>query len=115
VAARRIPSHLGSASRAWLASVLDDVGDDISETEYRLLIKAAEAHDRADTARRRVQRDGIVVADRFDQLKPHPAVAIERDARAGFARIVRQLGLDEQEPTTERYMGENGHNYRRQR
>jgi hypothetical protein len=35
-------------------------------------------------------------------VRAHPAVAIERDARTGFARIIRELDLDVQPPSARR-------------
>lgn len=45
-------------------------------------------------ARERVSKEGLTVEGR-EGLKTHPSVAIERDARAAFARLVAQLGLDD--------------------
>ncbi len=48
-----------------------------------------------------VDRDGIVIADRWGQSKPNPACAVERDARAQVLQAIRQLNLD-LEPLQER-------------
>jgi phage terminase small subunit len=64
----------------------------------RLLTLAAEAWDRAAAAREVVDRDGMTFADRFGQPKPRPEIAIERDSRIGFARLLRELGLDVEKP-----------------
>lgn len=52
-----------------------------------------EALDRADDARRQIELEGAVVKDRFDQLKAHPACAIERDARSAVLAAFRALKL----------------------
>src|SRR5262245_48261350 len=52
------------------------------------------AWDRAEEAREILARDGIVIGGRKAAVRPHPAVAIERDARIAFARLVAQLNLD---------------------
>ena len=54
--------------------------------------------DRAQEARERLQADGIVTADRYGQLRTHPCVNIERDAKRLYAKLVQQLGLDVAEP-----------------
>jgi P27 family predicted phage terminase small subunit len=61
-----------------------------------LLNTLCEAWDRLQEARALLARDGIVVKDRFQQDKPHPACAIERDAAATMTRCWRLLGFDQQ-------------------
>jgi hypothetical protein len=60
-----------------------------------LLTKAAEAYDRADEARAAIEKHGTTYLDRFDQPCARPKVAIERDSRLAFARLVRELNLSE--------------------
>ncbi len=40
-----------------------------------------------------IQATGAMVQDRFSQLKPHPGIAVVRDYRGLFGRLVLQLGL----------------------
>lgn len=49
-------------------------------------------------AREQIAADGITVPDRYGVLKAHPAVAIERDSRLAFARLLRELALDAATP-----------------
>ncbi len=65
----------------------------------RLLVCAAESHDRMTQARALLVREGITTVDRHGQVRPHPAVAIERDSRIGFARLLRELGLADEADT----------------
>ena len=44
-------------------------------------------------------RDGLTVTTADGGMKAHPAVAIERDARLAFARLVRELDLDAGAPS----------------
>jgi len=66
----------------------------------RLLTLAAEAWDRCQQAREALAEHGITYQDRFEQPKSRPEIAIERDNRTAFARLLRELGLDIEPPTT---------------
>ncbi|TIO04099.1 P27 family phage terminase small subunit [Mesorhizobium sp.] len=88
----KIPAHLEAATRKWVAGIIADF--DLESYHFKILVKAAEAHDRGEEARKILKADGIVITDRFGTKKAHPAVAIERDARVAFMRGVRELGLD---------------------
>jgi phage terminase small subunit len=88
----KIPAHLEAATRKWVAGITSDF--DLETYHFKILVKAAEAHDRGEEARKILKADGIVITDRFGTKKAHPAVAIERDARVAFMRGVRELGLD---------------------
>lgn len=92
MSAKRAPRHLEPATRQWWSTVCADF--DLEEHHVRLLTLAAEAWDRAVEARELVAVDGLTFTDRFGQKRAHPAVAIERDARIAFARLVRELDLD---------------------
>jgi phage terminase small subunit len=77
------------------------VADFEAETHHlELLRRLCEAMDRADEARALLAADGLTTVDRYGQVKPHPAVNIERDARIAIARLIRELRLagDESEP-----------------
>ena len=63
-----------------------------------LLLQAARAWDRCEQARLRIAKDGCYVANRFGELRAHPGVAVERDSRLAFARLVRELCLDIEPP-----------------
>lgn len=41
-----------------------------------------------------IRRDGLVLKDRYNQLRNHPAVTIEGDARSGFLLGMKALRLD---------------------
>lgn len=71
----------------------------------KLLRLACEAWDRGQAAREQVVGEGITVEGRFGP-RTHPAVAVERDARAAFAQLIVQLGLDH--PRTEKSVGGTG-------
>ena len=59
-----------------------------------LLEGACGAWDRMVEARLALDEHGLIYQDRNGEPKARPEVAIERDARIGFARLVRELDLD---------------------
>lgn len=90
------PGHLRPATRKWFTAVLADF--DLDPHHVRLLTLAAEAWDRCQSAREIIDADGMTFHDRFGQPKARPEIAIERDSRIGFARLIRELGLDVEPP-----------------
>ena len=85
------PSYLSPRAKQLWRDVL--AGYELAHAELELLRLACIALDRADQARRTIRREGLLVRDRFDQSKEHPAVAIEATARRSFAALVSQLGV----------------------
>ncbi len=90
------PAHLRPSTRTWWLQVHRDFALEAHHT--KLLTLAGEAWDRCAAARKILDRDGLTFADRFGQPKPRPEVAIERDSRVAFARMLRELGLDVAQP-----------------
>jgi phage terminase small subunit len=86
------PAHLSAAAQEWWRDVLRDFTPEAHH--LRVLQLAAEAWDRAQSARESLDVSGLVYIDRFDQPKPRPEAAIARDNAALFARLLRELGLD---------------------
>lgn len=86
------PKHLTAEGRTLWAKLREEF--DIDDAAGLALLRAAcEAHDRAQQARTMIAAEGLVTVDRFDQRKPHPAVAIERDARTQIMAALRALRL----------------------
>jgi hypothetical protein len=75
---------------------------DLEPHHVRLLTLAGEAWDRGVQAREILAEKGLTYDDRFKQPRARPEVAIERDSRIAFARLVRELALDIDEPETPR-------------
>ncbi len=90
------PAHLKPQTRRWWSSVIADFA--LEAHHVRVLTLAGEAWDRTQEARERLAADGTYLADRFGQLRAHPAVAVERDSRLAFARLLRELDLDVEPP-----------------
>ena len=93
----RPPDHLRPDTADWWQSVLRDY--DLEDHHIRLLRLACESWDRGQQAREQIDRDGLTVRTADGGLKAHPAVAIERDTRLAFARLVRELDLDAGAPS----------------
>jgi P27 family predicted phage terminase small subunit len=88
----RPPAHLSASARAlWRKLFLDYDLDDAGG--LLLLQSACEAFDRLQGARRLLDAEGAVVTDRFGQKRPHPAAALERDARSQMHAAMRLLRL----------------------
>ena len=92
MASKQAPLHLKPSTRRWWASVVREYA--LEGHHVRLLTLAAEAWDRCQEARERIEQDGAYVVDRFGQLKPHAAIGVEHASRVGFARLLRELDLD---------------------
>lgn len=90
------PAHLEKATAKWWKQVVEDF--ELEPHHLRLLTLAAEAWDRCQAARAIIDEMGMTYNDRFDQPKPRPEIAIERDSRIGFARLLRELALDVEAP-----------------
>ncbi|MDH5328264.1 MAG: P27 family phage terminase small subunit [Gammaproteobacteria bacterium] len=88
----RPPKHLRSGTKKWFRSVQENYI--LEEHHHKLLTLAAEAWDRCQEAREAIETHGLTYQDRFDAPKSRPEVAIERDSRIAFARLIRELDLD---------------------
>ena len=97
------PPHLAPATRRWWVQVR--AGWDLEEHHLKLLTLAGEAWDRAGQAREALQKHGLIFVDRFGQPRSRPEVAIERDARLAYARMLRELDLDAAPPQESRPPG----------
>ena len=92
------PAHLRKETAAWWSYVRTNWS--LDEHHERLLTLAAEAWDRAAAARAALDSYGLVYEDRFGAPRTRPEVAVERDSRIGFARLLRDLNLDEEPPSS---------------
>jgi P27 family predicted phage terminase small subunit len=98
--ANQPPAHLSPSSKEWWLTTVETYV--FQEHHLRLLQLVCEAWDRAQAARERIDREGLTVPGREGGLRPHPCIAIERDARLAVARLVRELDLDAEPPVPER-------------
>jgi len=72
------PSHLERAEVAIWRSLVGGARFE-DHASLALLQGALEAHQRAGRCREAVDAGGETVRDRFDQMKPHPLLAAERE------------------------------------
>jgi hypothetical protein len=82
-----IPKHLRPSTRVWFQSVLEDYA--LDPHHVKLLTAAAECWDRLVGAREAIDKFGTTYIDRFNCPRARPEVAIERDCRIQFARLIR--------------------------
>ena len=92
----KAPKHLRPATRRWWEGVVADYV--LEDHHRRLLTLAAEAWDRGVQAREALAEHGLTFTDRHGSPRARPEVAVERDSRIAFARLLRELGLDVLEP-----------------
>ena len=87
------PDHLEQPEADLWTAILHDFAFN-DPASLALLEEALSARQRARRCRQAIDRNGETVLDRFDQTKPHPLLAAERDARAAFLAAMRMLNLD---------------------
>lgn len=92
----KAPEYLEEKTRIWWELVNKEY--ELEEHHIRLLTLAAEAFDRCQQAREILAKEGLTYLDRFKQPRARPEVAIERDCRIAFARLIRELCLDVEPP-----------------
>lgn len=91
-AKQKAPRHLQVATRRWW---LDVAATYVLEPHHvKLLTLAGEAWDRGVQAREGLKEHGLIFHDRFGQPHARPEVAVERDNKIVFARLLRELALD---------------------
>jgi len=88
----RAPRHLSEPGRRLFADVVKSYV--LEGHHLAILTKALEALDRADQAREEIGTSSLTVMSRLGEVKVHPLLAVERDARAQFGTLMKQLGLD---------------------
>jgi len=88
----KAPEHLTKASRTWWSGVAAEY--EFEDHHLRLLTLAAEAWDRGQQARETVAKEGAYYLNRGGEPRAHPGVAVERDSRTAFARLLRELDID---------------------
>jgi P27 family predicted phage terminase small subunit len=86
------PEHLSDEAAAWWAKITAEyqLGDDAQ----LLLQTGLESFDRMRSAQAEIAEHGVVVRDRWGQLRCNPACAVERDSRSALVQAMKALHLD---------------------
>jgi P27 family predicted phage terminase small subunit len=92
-ASLKIPKGLSVDAKTWWKRLHDEF-DLEDEGAAFLLESAIRSFDRMNQAAELVEKHGVCTLDRYQQLKPNPAVAAERDARAAMLSAFKALNLD---------------------
>jgi P27 family predicted phage terminase small subunit len=94
------PKHLRATTKKWFESVANTFV--LEPHHVKLLTLAGESWDRCQQAREALAEHGMTFTDRLGTPRSRPEVAVERDSRIAFARLVRELGLDAETPDAKR-------------
>ena len=87
------PEHLSKGAEEFFVSLQTDYGI-YDSAGTALLTCAAECWDRVRIAREKIAVDGDYVTDRYSQVRVHPAIRVEKDARQQFMAAIKALNLD---------------------
>jgi P27 family predicted phage terminase small subunit len=88
-----VPTGLSPAAQSWWIRLHSEF--DLNDEAARFLLESAlRSFDRMTEAAALVAKHGIVVVDKFDQLKSNPATTVERDSRAAMHAAFKALNLD---------------------
>jgi phage terminase small subunit len=68
---------------------------EFDDHQLKLLEAACGAWDRMTQARLALAKQGLTYQDDKGGIRPRPEIAIERDSRVAFARLLRELHLDD--------------------
>jgi hypothetical protein len=88
-----VPAGLSAVARRWWVLLQEEY--EITDVAGRLqLEQALRCFDRAEQARRVLDKEGVVTLDARGRPKQHPAFAVERDARSLMLALLKSLNLD---------------------
>ena len=86
------PKGLTAETARWYCEVA--VAYSLKSHHLRLLTLACHAWDRAQAARVALRKEGVSYSDRHGVKRPNPQILIERNSALSFARLMRELGLE---------------------
>src|SRR4029450_6169486 len=86
------PKYLRPSTRKWFRGVVATF--ELEEHDIKLLLLAAQAWDRSEQARGQIAKHGLTFDDAGGFPRVRPEIAVERDARTAFCRVLRKIDLD---------------------
>ena len=93
-----LPRHLSPSARNLAEQILKERDFNGDAAAVALLVKALEAFDAAEMARRHVAKHGPMLRNRFSELRANPMLAVAKNNRQQFVATMRVLGLDIEMP-----------------
>lgn len=87
------PLGLSKESREIWKKLIAEYGFE-DQGGLELLKIYCQTSDRAKDCRKEIDKEGMQVKDRFGQLKPHPLLTAEKEARSIMLAALRQMNLD---------------------
>lgn len=82
-----------AAGKKLKADILSEF-DILDRAGVEILDRAIESFCRLKEAERIIDREGLTVLNRFNEVREHPALNISRKARGQFLLAIKQLNLD---------------------
>ena len=89
------PKDLSRESARWWTNIVETY--QLESHHLRLLTLAARCWDRAETARQGLRKHGLTYVDKHGVKRPSPETVIEKNCAITFARLLRELRLDDVE------------------
>ncbi len=87
------PKTLSAEAKTWWKKLVKEY--EIDDPAGCLMLQTAlEALDRMRGAQQAIADDGVTIKDRFDQVRAHPMITVERAARAAMMAALKALNLD---------------------
>ena len=86
------PSGLPAAAKKFWREVTTNF--ELEDHHLKLLEQAAWCLARIDAAKELINKDGLTVANRHGEQRPHPAIEIELSNKRTFKMLLRELSLD---------------------
>ena len=87
------PAHLSAQMKFFWEAVFER--QRLQMFQMHLLEKACESFDRAEAARKILEREGLTFTDRFGQPRARPEANIEAVARGQFEKLIHSCGLND--------------------